>query len=565
MTSFGLLFTSWVMPSHFLPWVSWHNEVLAFLSVLVLAFGLARASLKDTAKPWLEIPGAALPFLGLGVVLVIQGGTGLLTFWGDVLVLEFYLALTVVALASGFNLAQANQPLVQAALRPKAIDPLLAMAWTLVAGAIASSITALVQVFEVWESASWIVRMGVARRPGANLGQPNQLGTLLLMGLASLLYLWERRRLSGGTAALIYCLLAVGLAATESRAAVLGFLLLCVWWIAGRSRAGLRLSPWAVGVGVGLFLSLFLAWPSLMSATSESFGPEAQVNTKPGMRLVVWPQLLKALAISPWWGWGLREVSEAHNAVASGYLLSEPFTYSHNIGLDLALGVGVPLAVLFIVLACVWLWRRIRATRTLTPWYCLAAALPVAVHSMLEFPFAYAYFLAPVMFLLGVLEAATGAKAVLRVQAKAALAGLVLVSVVGASSVVEYLRIEEDFRIARFEALRVGRTPGDYKRPEIFLLTQLNALLHGARIAPHPGMSPDEVELARKVALRYPWPATQNRYALSLALNGNPSEALRQLQVLRALHGEKTYQEIKVNWNSLAQDKYPQLRELTLP
>ena len=28
---------------------------------------------------------------------------------------------------------------------------------------------------------------------------------------------------------------------------------------------------------------------------------------------------------------------------------------------------------------------------------------------------------------------------------------------------------------------------------------------------------------------------------------------------------EKTYQEIKANWNMLAQDKYPQLRELTLP
>ena len=78
-------------------------------------------------------------------------------------------------------------------------------------------------------------------------------------------------------------------------------------------------------------------------------------------------------------------------------------------------------------------------------------------------------------------------------------------------------------------------------------------------------MSPERLDLARKVALRYPWPATQNRYALSLALNGNTEEALRQLRVIRALHGEKTYAEIRLNWEVLGKDKYPQLRELKLP
>lgn len=78
-------------------------------------------------------------------------------------------------------------------------------------------------------------------------------------------------------------------------------------------------------------------------------------------------------------------------------------------------------------------------------------------------------------------------------------------------------------------------------------------------------MLPERLDLARQVALRYPWPATQNRYALSLALNGNTEEALRQLRVIRALHGEKTYAEIRLNWEVLGKDKYPQLRELKLP
>jgi hypothetical protein len=225
----------------------------------------------------------------------------------------------------------------------------------------------------------------------------------------------------------------------------------------------------------------------------------------------------------------------------------------------------VPLTALLVLVTGVWLWRRVRTANQLLPWYCLAVALPVAVHSMLEFPFAYAYFLVPVMFSLGALEGMTGAKPALRIGVAPAAALLLGVSIVAAWSVVEYVAIEEDFRVARFEALRVGQTPVNYQRPDVVLLTQLGALLEGSRISPKPGMKAEELELARKVALRYPWTATQNRYALSLALNGNPEEALRQLRVMRAMHGEKTYTEIKANWTTLAQEKYPLLRDLKLP
>ncbi|MBK7313053.1 MAG: hypothetical protein IPI80_04405 [Burkholderiales bacterium] len=50
-------------------------------------------------------------------------------------------------------------------------------------------------------------------------------------------------------------------------------------------------------------------------------------------------------------------------------------------------------------------------------------------------------------------------------------------------------------------------------------------MLYGGRVTPRPGMPEQEIELVKIVASRYPWPATQNRYALALALNGNPAEA----------------------------------------
>jgi len=231
----------------------------------------------------------------------------------------------------------------------------------------------------------------------------------------------------------------------------------------------------------------------------------------------------------------------------------------------LAIGIGLPLTALLVLVTGIWLWRRVRSAHQLAPWYCLALILPVAVHSMLEFPFAYAYFLVPVMFAVGALEGAVGAKPAFRLGVKPALVMLLVTTGVMAWSVVEYIAIEEDFRIVRFEALRIGTTPASYQRPRVILLTQLDALLNGGRIVPKPDMSTDELELARKVALRFPWPATQNRYAQSLALNGNPDEAIRQLRVMRALHGEKSYAQIKEGWGLLAHEKYPQLQTLRLP
>jgi hypothetical protein len=227
--------------------------------------------------------------------------------------------------------------------------------------------------------------------------------------------------------------------------------------------------------------------------------------------------------------------------------------------------MGVPLTALLVLVTGAWLWRRGQSANQLLSWYCLAVVLPVAVHSMLEFPFAYAYFLVPVMFVLGVLERTAASKPALSVGARPAVLLLFIASFIGVWSVVEYVSIEEDFRVARFEALRVGQTPSDYQRPTVVLLTQLSALLDGSRILPRPGMKADELALAKNVALRYPWTATQNRYALSLALNGDPEEAIRQLRVMRTLHGEGTYEEIKANWDNLARNKYPQLRELKLP
>ncbi len=548
----SLLLLSWLQPNHYLPWVSWHSEGLAFVSVILVAFwGTLRVATQPKSGI-VSIPYTVSPLLVVAVLVWIQTATGQVSFAGDALTYSFYLTLSMACLSLGFADSKRKKHLT-----------LLAV--TLILGSVFSFILLMAQALDLYEDTIWINRMLQFRRPGGNLGQPNQLATLILMGIASVAYLFESKKLGRFCASLFAAILILGLAATESRTGALSLLALVIGWLVWRQRLASALSGPVLGIFIATYLIAIWSWPMALDGYHFNEGAKSAVDVSAGARWIVWPQLVEAAFQRPWFGWGLGQVSSALNSVAHGYEKGESFTFAHNLILDLTLGIGIPLTILIVLVAMVWFWRRIKSISDFSSWYSLAVILPVGVHSMLEFPFVYAYFLAPVMYAVGTLDGHYGQGNALRVNAKAALA---LVTVMGSLmmwSAFEYLQIEEDFRIVRFEALRLGKTPVAYERPEITLLTQLDALLDGGRIVPTPGMSVVQIELSRKVALKFPWPATQNRYALSLALNGHVDEAVRQLKVMRTLHGEKSYAQIKLYWASLAEEKHPQLKAIALP
>lgn len=559
-SSAALLVWSWLTTEHLLPWVSWHSEVAAFLAVLVLAWGAVAQMLRATVSRTIALPFASLPFIGLALIVAIQRVTGVLIFNGDVWVLWFYMMLCIACLALGF--AAATPP----AQPGEGTDPSTSftlLAWALLLGALASTFIAFAQVFSVWEHSSWIVRMEEVRRPGGNFAQPNHLATLQVMGVASVVFL--RKSLGTLGRGLVLILLCVGIAATESRTGALSLLALLCWWLLKRRTIGDPSAAWlGVAWGAG-FVGMFLAWPYLLNAM-HLLGYQAETRVAERiLRFEVWSQLFQAVAMRPWTGWGFHQVVAAHNAVVDQYAVSEPYSYSHNLVLDLLIWVGVPFALLFVGMAAIYLWRRVRATSQLLPWYGLAVALPLAVHSLLEFPFAYAYFLAPAMFLLGAVEASTGGRPLARVGVKSTAVLLAASTVVMGWSVIEYLAIDEDFRVARFQSLRIGSVPPDHERPKVIWFDQLGILLADARITPTPNMSAEAMQVVKNAALYYPWSATQYRYAVALALNGNPAEATRQIRVIHRIWGDKVYSGVKQKIDELAATEYPQLRQLNLP
>lgn len=558
-----LLLLSWFQPLHVMPWRAWHSEVFAAAAVVwLLAMELGPAA--RAGRTWSVPCSIGLPLL-LALYALVQWSAGQMSYLGDALVLTIYLGLACAAMIVGH--AWSLHADVTPGTAGQRLSPLQQLAWVMLLGALVSALLALAQLLSVWPDASWLFQPEGARRPGANLGQPNQLATLLLMGLVSLLYLVENGHISRTLGAVYGACLLLGVVMTESRTGVLSLALITVWWAYGR-----RCIPWArlrtpgtFMVGWLFVLSLLWFWPRLYASWYFEAAWTPLVNSGPVGRAVVWPQLVEAMLLRPWLGWGLREVPEAHNAVLHAYAVSEPYGYAHNLVLDLALGVGLPLTLVLLWVLGRWVWQRLGQVRDMPTWYAVALVLPLAVHAMTEFPYTYTYLLLPPCLAIGYLEGRLAPGAVWRLSTRVLAGlggGLVLLML---ASVVEYVAVEEDFQVARFEALRIGSTPEGYERPRIYLLTQLDAMLQTARIEPKTGMAPERIEFLRRAAMRFPSTAVQHRYALALALNGQPEEAMRQLKVMRAMHGERHYTRLRAAWLELGQTKHPEIWQLELP
>ena len=105
----------------------------------------------------------------------------------------------------------------------------------------------------------------------------------------------------------------------------------------------------------------------------------------------------------------------------------------------------------------------------------------------------------------------------------------------------DYPAVEEDFRLARFEALRIGSIKAENPAPYAPFLSTLTAFLENSRRVPRPAMSSDELDRMGAVTRRYPYAGVLFKYAVALALNGRTAEAGAIFTKLRHIHGNASH------------------------
>lgn len=543
------------MPDHFPPWTSFHTEVPAFA-----AGALGLIACWRWSKGAVQLSAAMGVFTALVLIAVAQWGGGLVPYSSDILLVAVYLFTFASAWLWGYHWSKRdNLDQLQTSICIFAVVIGLATAWQVLAQWLRVE-----QVFQGW------VLHGLPgdARPRANLGQPNQAATTLLMASVAIAILRDKQRIGSVTLWFAASLFGVTLVLTRSRTSLLSALLLAslYLWIWYRNKA-IGLKPRAVLIWAVLlfFASWALPW---INGASAVIGSDHYQMAAVGTRPLIWKQLTSALLESPLMGFGWLQGAAAQQVGALMYPGTEQAIYSHNILLDLLIYLGVPCASLLLIVSAVWAWRRLRFLfQSETKLSVLFLLIPFFVHSLLEFPHAYAYFLVLTGLVLGVFDRVTeSARAsVLFVPRKMFLVVLVLWSALLLAIGYEYSLVEEDFRINRFENRRLGVTPSDYVQPRIFLLNQLGEILQAMRLRATPHMASADVDLLVRVSNRYSWAQMHFRTALALGLNNRHAEATLQLRVIKALFAEDIYVEAKENYLRLQVEKYPELAQVVIP
>jgi O-antigen ligase len=546
------LVASWLTHNHYLPWPAFHSDVVAGVGLL-LATWLVVAGRQERSS---SISTPTVVLLIAAFVPVLQYEFGVIFFAGDAWIAALYLCGAATALHLGFETRKTNS---------WTAEPL---AWAIVIAGIASVGLALYQWLHLEGLGMWAEGLNPkAYRAYANFGQPNQLATFLIFALASAWWLYEKRRFGRSGFACLAAFFCVGIALAQSRAAYLAMIMLTILLLAFQRRAQLSLSKLGAVAIAGTFVAAIALLPWLVELRGSGIRTGTE-HASAGTRPLHWAALVDAISRSPWFGYGWNQVPVAIAAVADDHPASHEFIHhSHNLVLDLLVWNGLPLGMTLIAAAGVWLTTSMKACNDAEGLFCLLILSVLLTHSMVEYPFAYAYFLLPAMFLAGVLHAKVAPRDALRVALPRwalalPLAGASALTVVVA---VEYVRFEEDFRELRFEAARVGTSSMSAESPPARVLTQLLALNRFARTEARAGLSEDELTQMRKVAERFGSPQALIRHATAAALNGHAADAQRSLRRLCKVYPQRMCDEGREAWRLLASAQFPALAGVPFP
>ncbi|GAB4041900.1 MAG: hypothetical protein Fur0014_13540 [Rubrivivax sp.] len=321
-------------------------------------------------------------------------GAAVLRSWGPG-ALPASLALSALGLLG----AAAVLTLAGAAARSRpaaeAEDLFAAFCWGwLVAGLLNVAIGA-VQVFAPgWADGDWIARSGFPGRAVGNLRQPNHLSSLLVWSAIATVGLLQMGRLRPTLGRAAFAGLIGAVVLTASRTGLVSVLLLAAWGLLDR-----RLARGVRGLLLAAPLLYALAWGGMAlwaQAGEHTFGGQERLRETDlsSSRFGIWANALALIRAQPLTGVGFGEFNLAWSMTPFPGRPTAFFDHAHNLPLHLAVELGLPLAGAVLALLAWALWRAARSPGV--PARCaFMVVLMIGLHSLLEYPLWYAYFLLP--------------------------------------------------------------------------------------------------------------------------------------------------------------------------
>lgn len=356
-----LLILSWIYPYHLAPWPVAENEF--FILLIPCIFFLWLLKYKKIKINNLVFFPIALLFFSFIQYLIIEN-----YFLEDFILISIYLLFIILVLI----ISQTIQ----------SIDYIYIYFRLILLLCLINSIIILFQYFDL--KSIFILNHAGIQRFYANIGQPNHLSTLFLMGIVSSILLYKKQIIKIQLLYIISIYLIFFVFLTGSRTGILTLLCLAFLGVLFRKKQSIKFS---FGFFGSLILVYFLfSYIFLQNSRNSIKNINETLNDS---RITLWMDSISSIIANPWIGYGINGVRTSR--LFGNLNFKTPYVSSHNLFLDLFLWFGV-IGGLILSFYLIIFFKKVIEDKTYG-YEILLFLTPFIIHSLLEYPFRYLYFL----------------------------------------------------------------------------------------------------------------------------------------------------------------------------
>lgn len=522
---------AWLLPNHNQPWTTFQSE--SWLAIIFLSVACA-VLLREPVR--IEMPAASVVAVLMALLPWGQFLFGGIHSFGIAWINSIYLLGFSLAIIVGWNW--------------ESRAPGEAMDFLFLAITIACVVSVALQVCQLLQIDGldiWVLNGGQGRF-SANLNQPNMLASLLLLGVIGIAWAYANEKLGAPVSVLLVMWLLLGVQLTESRTAWLNMLAILIgfaaFWRTPRPKY-LRLA--LVGFAAYAILVHFS-----IPVLNELFRSQETVSRGlyDAYRIAIWRESVDLLVQRPYFGYGWGQVQEAYLGAEGLPNFGGALSHSHNIFIELLLNSGIFFGGLLLAFFLRMFWIFLHNLRTPNFIFPFAAFWILFVHSQLELPLHYAYFLLPFGLILGVLSQKSASSALLIAPKLLGFPALALTAFMLALTVSDCFEVERTLHTIRYGENAKAKHLDDL--PDLFVLKQWRDRLEFANAEPKNPVTDEQYEWMKGVVISTPSPFMYFRLAQNLALDGQSERARYWLGVLCRASPEGHKEKLFAHWLELS-------------
>lgn len=507
-------------------WAPFYKEMLTGLSLLFIALHIFITHRK------IKINHAIIFLFLVSIIPLIQFKFKLINFFSDAILPFLYISGLLISFLLGLN---AGKRKINFYSKWLAIIILL------------SSFIITSMVYHEWINGKI--------RPGSFFGQANHLSTFLYFGITAVFYFYEKNLANNKILFITFFILILGLAMASSRMALLACIVLAIYLIWKKNKLNLKISNKLIIICT---LTNILCW-FLLPLLRKNFllinqntdlmeGSSRLTESAEDIRFTLWEKVFNALIEQRFLtGFGWNQISHVQE-YALIPLSNQVVSSSHNLFLDLFLWNGVILGALISTSLILYTKKRMPSVNSKEEVFLILFIIPFFLHCLLEYPYSYSYFLLPIGFVFGLLEAKQNSRPTFNINKNLLFFYLLLLSIIFFQVIKDYINFKE---------LSMPEKINRENFKEIQLLDELKNRNLFNDFIPQKNLSEKDLEIYRKAMLKYMDGKAVFLYAITLGLNNKIIESANMLRLAQKLEDENNL--FMYQWDHWL-EQYPELQ-----